>query len=191
MLIMKNEAKTLVDIKDEVSCPLNAMQIEDGEIICTCPLTNFRQINRVSLGSIKSEILANCKECKLKLQVQKQDNEYNELIKLLKIDESNEVTCPADEKNVSPEETCATCSFFNRDKVEELMNKDGEKEIEFIPCNYPNLTKENKRLFLTRKQKLENKKKSAKALSPKKQPSIKLEEDPFDEADEDEENEDE
>lgn len=157
-ITIDDRIKKLEEIKKEVSCPIGAMSIEGIEIICNCPIAMYKKFNKVSLGNIRKDIVKNCTDCKLKLQ-KKQDDKYEELIKLQKINEFNEVACPADNKNVNAQETCLGCAFFNADKLKEMIKKGGEdEEISHIPCNYPNLSPNSLKVFLAKKVK----KKSAK-----------------------------
>lgn len=152
MLAQQQEtmAQKLESIKAKVACPIGAMRIEDSEIVCICPLTNFKRVEKVSLGNIEKDILNNCNGCKLKLK--KSEDQYLDLIKLQGINEYQEVQCPAeDNKNVSAAETCISCAFFNVHKMKELMEDDKKDEPEFIPCNFPNLPKENLKVFIEKK----------------------------------------
>lgn len=148
---MSNKIKELQDIMKEVKCPIGAMKIEGGELVCRCPSALYKNVGKLSLGDIRLDILDNCNECKSALKKEEEEKD-NGFFKSLEISEYQEVNCPAESSSVSAIEGCKGCAFFNREAFAKQMKDQGEEaEMKTITCGFPRINKENMKVFTDKK----------------------------------------
>lgn len=159
---LKSKDEKLNDIMAKVKCPLNAMRVEDGEVICTQPFSMYRKnIHKVSLGSIEEDIIEHCKGCKLK-QIEEDKKKGNKItIKELALDDGQCVTCPTNGKKtfIVGDSGCQGCPFLNRSEMIKKAKENPKSPVKNIMCSYPSVSPDNLKVFLTPSAKKSLKKK--------------------------------
>lgn len=141
----------LKDIVATVKCPAKAMEVQGSEVVCTHPcVVGRKDLGPVSLGTIKSDIVNHCAGCAFKNKGKAKKPTF----KTLKMDEYQQIVCPATENQVSLSETCAKCPYLNKQELRRVMEeRGGDFEPTHVPCWFPHLDPKNIKAFLDEKVK--------------------------------------